>query len=126
MTNETSEPGIDRLDELNVGDRVEFRTSGSEGEPSAVVTESVVDPPFPPEADEPMPGSLTLALEKREVGTVWNFSQDIDPADGDLTGEIEVDVRACIDVRHPPRYRWRDRGVLESCEVVATEEVEHA
>lgn len=115
-----SSSGIEHVDELEPGDRVEFEASGTSGIPSAVVTDSLIDPVFPPEADDQIPGSLSVALKNPETQTIWNFSEEIDPDTG-LTGEIVVSVKACIDVRHPPRYRWRERGDLVSCEVVGRE-----
>ena len=116
--------GIEHVKDLEPGDLVEFEASGTSGVPSAVVTDLLVDPVFPPEdvADEQLPGAVTAALKNPETATVWNLREEIDPEDG-LTGEIEVSVKACIDIRYPPRYRWQDRGEIESWEVVGEREV---
>lgn len=119
---------INRVDELEQGDLVEFEASGTSGIPSAVVTASILDPPFPPEdvSDDQIPGAVTVALENPDSKAKWNFRQQIDPDTDDLAGDIEVSVKACIDIRHPPRYRWQDRGTLEFCEVVGEREVADA
>ena len=111
------------VEQLETGDTVEFEVSASDGVHTATVGPTVIEPPFPPadvaaETDEDqLPGQLQVSLENRDTATKWCLSREIDPEDG-LTGPVEADVRACIDIRHPPRYRWRSRGTVESLEVV--------
>lgn len=114
--------GIERVDELEPGDLVEFEATGTSGVPSAVVTRSLIDPPFPPEADDQIPGAITVALTNPETDAKWNFRQELDE-DGAPAGDIEVSVKACIDIRHPPRYRWTERGTLEHADVVGKREM---
>ncbi|WP_049986848.1 hypothetical protein [Halobellus rufus] len=111
------------IEQLETGDTVEFKLSTSEGVHTATVGPTIAEPPFPPddvaaESDtDQLPGQLLVALENHDTATKWNFSRKIEPDEG-LTGPVEADVKACIDIRHPPRYRWQDRGTVESLEVV--------
>lgn len=113
----------DSIEDLETDDRVEFELSTRGGVNSAVVTDVLLDPPFPPEdlaeeiGEDQLPGQLVVALRNPETAAKWNLSREIDPNDG-LTGDIEAAVKACIDIRHPPRYSWEDRGTVESLEVV--------
>ncbi|MFA1612087.1 hypothetical protein [Halobellus rubicundus] len=119
--------GTERLEDLEAGDVVEFELSGTSGVHQANVGPVIVDPPFPPANvaeqtnEEQLPGHLQVSLENTDTGTKWCFNREIDPEDG-LTGPIEAKVKACIDIRHPPRYRWQDRGTVESLEVVGRAE----
>jgi hypothetical protein len=120
---ETATNGAGRLEEVETGDTVEFEVSGSDGVHQATVGPIAIDPPFPPEevaernGEEQLPGHLQVSLENTDTAAKWCLTREIDPDDG-LTGPIEADVKACIDIRHPPRYRWQDRGAVESLEVV--------
>ena len=111
------------IEQLETGDTAEFELSTSEGVHTATVGPTIVDPPFPPadvaaDSDtDQLPGQLLVSLENRDTATKWNLSREIDPEDG-LTGPVVADVKACIDIRHPPRYRWQSRGTVESLEVV--------
>jgi len=123
MSSESRGAPGDQLEELESGDTVEFEVSGSDGVHQATVGPVVIDPPFPPEDvaerndEEQLPGHLQVSLENTDTTAKWCLTREIDPDDG-LTGPIEADVKACIDIRHPPRYRWQGRGTVESLEVV--------
>ena len=114
---------IEHLDEIQPGDIVEFEISGEAGINSLEVTDTLLEPPFPPAdvaeeiGEEQLPGEIQAALVHQETRTRWCFSQKL-TRDG-LEGPIEAAVKACIDVRHPPRYRWSGRGTVENLEVVA-------
>lgn len=115
--------GVTQIEELESGDTVEFEVSANDGVHQATVGPVVIDPPFPPEEvaerndEEQLPGYLQVSLENTDTAAKWCLTREIDPDDG-LTGPIEADVKACIDIRHPPRYQWQNRGIVESLEVV--------
>ena len=108
---------VDELDDLERGDEVLVERDGAHY--ILEVTHAVLEPVFPPhivaeEIDlEPLPGAIVLSLESEY--SIYNLRQEIDPEDESL-GPIELDVKSCIDVRHPPRYRWRELGEVDRVE----------
>ncbi|WP_143040884.1 hypothetical protein [Halopenitus malekzadehii] len=110
---------VAQLEGVESGDVAEFELSDTDGVHQATVGPKIVEPPFPPEdvAEDQLPGQIQVSLENTDTATKWCLSREIDPDEG-LTGPVTASVKACIDIRHPPRYRWQDRGTVESLEVV--------